>query len=315
MFVDKGVAFPGGIPDGTSNTACVSEHLKGDWSNAVATPRTDLINPGRRRRPRPTRPCPSLPRRRPHQPGVPVALGLRRVLDPGLPHDAVPAHRPAERPVLRLAVELRREQRGELRPPTAPTRAGSTCCCATGRSGSCATRSAWRRGAASAAGTAARSWRTTSDPGRSDKGDRHMMTPHRFSVPLRGGMRAAPGRGGRLRPRFPAAAGEPGRGPGGADSRPSRPGRRGSPIDALARRTPRVYFNDPKCRSDVQLLDYKLDDGHTFHGQSVRDRGRAVPEIPRRDHQGTQDGVPGRHDAGRRDRAGMRVVPFTYRRR
>jgi prepilin-type N-terminal cleavage/methylation domain-containing protein/prepilin-type processing-associated H-X9-DG protein len=45
MFVDKGVAFPGGIPDGTSNTACASEHLKGDWSNAVATPRTDLINP------------------------------------------------------------------------------------------------------------------------------------------------------------------------------------------------------------------------------------------------------------------------------
>jgi prepilin-type N-terminal cleavage/methylation domain-containing protein len=46
MFTDKGVAFPGGIPDGTSNTACASEHLKGDWSNAVATPRTDLINPG-----------------------------------------------------------------------------------------------------------------------------------------------------------------------------------------------------------------------------------------------------------------------------
>jgi prepilin-type N-terminal cleavage/methylation domain-containing protein/prepilin-type processing-associated H-X9-DG protein len=45
MFVDKGVAFPGGIPDGTSNTACFSEHLKGDWSNAVATPRSDLINP------------------------------------------------------------------------------------------------------------------------------------------------------------------------------------------------------------------------------------------------------------------------------
>jgi hypothetical protein len=41
-------------------------------------------------------------------------------------------------------------------------------------------------------------------------------------------------------------------------------------IDDLTRRTPRVYFNDPKCRSDVQLLDFKLDDGHTFHGQSVR---------------------------------------------
>lgn len=45
MFVDKGVSFPGGIPDGTSNTACASEHLKGDWSNAIATPRTDLITP------------------------------------------------------------------------------------------------------------------------------------------------------------------------------------------------------------------------------------------------------------------------------
>jgi prepilin-type processing-associated H-X9-DG protein len=46
MFSDKGISFPGGLPDGTSNTACASEHLKGDWSNAVATPRTDLIEPG-----------------------------------------------------------------------------------------------------------------------------------------------------------------------------------------------------------------------------------------------------------------------------
>ena len=45
MFLDKGLPFPGGIPDGTSNTACASEHLKGDWSNAIATPRTDLITP------------------------------------------------------------------------------------------------------------------------------------------------------------------------------------------------------------------------------------------------------------------------------
>jgi prepilin-type N-terminal cleavage/methylation domain-containing protein/prepilin-type processing-associated H-X9-DG protein len=45
MFIDKGQPFPAAIPDGTSNTACASEHLKGDWSNAVATPKTDLITP------------------------------------------------------------------------------------------------------------------------------------------------------------------------------------------------------------------------------------------------------------------------------
>jgi prepilin-type processing-associated H-X9-DG protein len=33
------------ITDGTSNTAAFCERLKGDWSNAVVTPRTDLINP------------------------------------------------------------------------------------------------------------------------------------------------------------------------------------------------------------------------------------------------------------------------------
>jgi len=45
MFTDKGVPFAAGILDGTSNTACASERLKGDWSNAIATPRTDLITP------------------------------------------------------------------------------------------------------------------------------------------------------------------------------------------------------------------------------------------------------------------------------
>ena len=35
----------GDIIDGLSNTAAFSERLKGDWSNAVVTPRTDLINP------------------------------------------------------------------------------------------------------------------------------------------------------------------------------------------------------------------------------------------------------------------------------
>src|SRR5262245_56143552 len=34
------------ITDGTSNTAAFSERLKGDWSNATATARTDFFNPG-----------------------------------------------------------------------------------------------------------------------------------------------------------------------------------------------------------------------------------------------------------------------------
>lgn len=33
------------VTDGLSNTAAFCERLKGDWSNAVVTPRTDLINP------------------------------------------------------------------------------------------------------------------------------------------------------------------------------------------------------------------------------------------------------------------------------
>ncbi len=45
MFTQKGQPFPAALPDGTSNTACASEHLKGDWSNAVATPKSDLITP------------------------------------------------------------------------------------------------------------------------------------------------------------------------------------------------------------------------------------------------------------------------------
>ncbi len=35
----------GDISDGMSNTAAFSERYKGDWSNAVVTPRSDLINP------------------------------------------------------------------------------------------------------------------------------------------------------------------------------------------------------------------------------------------------------------------------------
>jgi hypothetical protein len=45
---------------------------------------------------------------------------------------------------------------------------------------------------------------------------------------------------------------------------------KGESLDALAQRDPAVYFNDPKCRSDVQLLTYKMGDAHEFYGQSVR---------------------------------------------
>ncbi|MCI0464586.1 MAG: DUF1559 domain-containing protein [Gemmataceae bacterium] len=44
-FGDMKVSLGGGIPDGTSNTACFSERMKGDFSNAVATPQTDLMSP------------------------------------------------------------------------------------------------------------------------------------------------------------------------------------------------------------------------------------------------------------------------------
>lgn len=45
---------------------------------------------------------------------------------------------------------------------------------------------------------------------------------------------------------------------------------KGESAESLARGVPPVYFNDPKCGAGVQLLGYKLDDGHGFHGQSVR---------------------------------------------
>jgi prepilin-type N-terminal cleavage/methylation domain-containing protein len=41
---DKGTRF-GDLTDGSSNTAGFCERLKGDWSNAVVTPKSDLINP------------------------------------------------------------------------------------------------------------------------------------------------------------------------------------------------------------------------------------------------------------------------------
>jgi len=46
VFYHKGASARfGDISDGLSNTAAYCERLKGDWSNTVVTPRTDLINP------------------------------------------------------------------------------------------------------------------------------------------------------------------------------------------------------------------------------------------------------------------------------
>ena len=42
-FNDKGLEI-GDITDGTSNTACFTERLKGDFSNAISTDRTDLFS-------------------------------------------------------------------------------------------------------------------------------------------------------------------------------------------------------------------------------------------------------------------------------
>ena len=44
----------------------------------------------------------------------------------------------------------------------------------------------------------------------------------------------------------------------------------GAPADALAKASPPVYFNDPRRRAGVQLVGYKIDDGQTVHGRSVR---------------------------------------------
>jgi hypothetical protein len=44
----------------------------------------------------------------------------------------------------------------------------------------------------------------------------------------------------------------------------------GETSDSLAARQPPFYFNDPKCVSDVKLVRYTLDEGHEYHGQTVR---------------------------------------------
>lgn len=45
---------------------------------------------------------------------------------------------------------------------------------------------------------------------------------------------------------------------------------KGESVEALGQRSPPVYFNDPRPQAGVQLVAYKMDDTHGFHGQSVR---------------------------------------------
>ncbi|MCI0639613.1 MAG: hypothetical protein L0Y72_02490 [Gemmataceae bacterium] len=46
--------------------------------------------------------------------------------------------------------------------------------------------------------------------------------------------------------------------------------KKGEPVEALAKRTPPIYFNDPKATEGVRLSSFELDDNHEFFGQSVR---------------------------------------------
>lgn len=46
--------------------------------------------------------------------------------------------------------------------------------------------------------------------------------------------------------------------------------RKGESIEALAKGSPVIYFNDPKVQKGLQLSDYTVDEGHEFFGQSVR---------------------------------------------
>jgi hypothetical protein len=46
--------------------------------------------------------------------------------------------------------------------------------------------------------------------------------------------------------------------------------RKGESIDDLTRGDPAVYFNEPRCKSDVKLLAYQVDDAHEYYGQTVR---------------------------------------------
>jgi hypothetical protein len=41
-------------------------------------------------------------------------------------------------------------------------------------------------------------------------------------------------------------------------------------IEALTKRQPPIYFNEPRLKSDAKLLNFQLRDSHEMYGQSVR---------------------------------------------
>ncbi|MCI0681486.1 MAG: hypothetical protein L0Y71_05230 [Gemmataceae bacterium] len=46
--------------------------------------------------------------------------------------------------------------------------------------------------------------------------------------------------------------------------------KKGESIEALAKGSPPIYFNDPKVQKGLRLASYEVNDSHEFFGQSVR---------------------------------------------
>src|SRR5262245_37974072 len=44
----------------------------------------------------------------------------------------------------------------------------------------------------------------------------------------------------------------------------------GETSETLAARSPPLYFNDQRCVPGIKLLSYKIEDGHDYHGLTVR---------------------------------------------
>lgn len=50
--------------------------------------------------------------------------------------------------------------------------------------------------------------------------------------------------------------------------------------EGLSKHSPPIYFNDPRSKSDLTLVDYKLNDSHEYFGQSVRIKVQLVLRTP-----------------------------------
>ena len=215
------------VTDGLSNTAFFSERILADFTNGVVSPIADVFfSPAAARRRSTTR-C-----------GVPGHQHLR----PGQPVPAVHGRPLGQRPA-RLPPRHRRRTRGRAASSprlaracrrAAGTRAGSTSCWATARSGSSRTRSTCRPGAPSAPGPAARSSARDSLLRRPDDHDTtstaHRARSRRLIVALAAhSLRGLLGvRGGRQAPSTPRRPARPSR-------RPSTAGRGATP-DSFASR-------------------------------------------------------------------------------